>query len=471
MSTCDIPYFKENFMKRRSFIGAAAAAWIPGALALSCGRRQPQERRRKETITGVVATRQLPENIAGLTLKELRNDYHDRLFNRYLPFWEKEGIDKEHGGFMCILNDDGTVADDDKYCWYQGRGLWVYSFLYNNFGKDKHFLDIATKARDFIVKYMKAGNGTWNERVYRDGRVKEGVGPNVYGWLFIAAGLAEYYKATGNDEDYKMVLETIWATLRAYDNPQYKGSENNGGYPADMDFTGFRAQGHSMVFIWMLTQILSFKKNIKLEDLAAEHVSYIMKGFTHPYLLITNEYLQHDYSRIPGFEDYMYTGHSLETQWIVMFEAIRQGDRELFTTCKNLIRRYITMCWDYIFEGFGDGHFYVFDGPDRTRAKLYGAKSMWSHTEILLTTLHILEYTGEVWALEWYERTRAYALKHYDTPYGVWRQAVDRFGNDVQREGIPVKRKDNFHPPRYMMYNLLCLDRMIKNEGKLSTFR
>ncbi|MDP2984799.1 MAG: hypothetical protein Q8O92_15880 [Candidatus Latescibacter sp.] len=43
--------------------------------------------------------------------------------------------------------------------------------------------------------------------------------------------------------------------------------------------------------------------------------------------------------------------------------------------------------------------------------------------------------------------------------------------NDVQREGIPTIRKDNFHPARYMMLNILSLDRMIKNEGKLSTFR
>jgi len=458
-------------MERRMFLGTAAAASVPGIIGLSCKGGKQHPKKQKENITGTIDFRPIPEKIAGLSLKELRADYHERLFNRYLPFWEKGGIDKERGGFMCILNDDGTVADDEKYSWYQGRGLWVYSFLYNNFGKDKKFLDIAAKARDFIVKYMHAGNGTWHERVNRDGTVKEKAGENLYGWMFIAAGLAEFFKATGNDEDFKLVLETIWSTLRVYDNPQYKGATNNGGYPADMDFSGFRSQGHSMVLVWMLTQLLAIRKNIKLEDLVAEHSGYIMNAFTHPYLLITNEYLLHDYSRVPGFEDYMYTGHSLETQWIVMFEAIRQADRQLFDTCTMLIRRYLDMNWDYIFGGFGDGHYYVFDGPDRTRTKLYGEKSMWSHTEILLATLHILEYTGEKWALEWYERAREYSLKHFDTPCGVWRQAVDRFGNDIQRPGIPVKRRDNFHPPRYMMYNILCLDRMMKNEGKLSTFR
>jgi mannose/cellobiose epimerase-like protein (N-acyl-D-glucosamine 2-epimerase family) len=453
------------------FIGSAAAGGVSGALALSCGRRQPPKEAEKENITGLLVERDLPETIAGMTLQQLRDDYHDRLFNKYLPFWEKGGIDTQYGGFMCLLNEDGTVADDEKYSWYQGRGLWTYSFLYNNFGKDKHFLDVAAKARDFIVTHMYAGNGTWYERLNRDGSAKEGVSNNVYGWLFIAAGLGEFYRATGNEEDYKLFLETVWATLRTYDNPAYKGSSNNGGLPAETDFTGMREQGHSMCLIWMLTQILSFKRNLKLEEVVTEHVDYIMKAFLHPYMLVTNEYLLHDMTRVPGSEDYMFTGHSLETQWIVMMEAIRQGDRQLFDMSKEMIKRYLTLSWDYVFEGFGDGHFYVFDGPDRTRQKLYGVKSMWSHTEILLATMHILEFSGELWASEWYERARAYSLRSFDTPFGVWRQAVDRFGNDVQREGIPVTRRDNFHPPRYMMMNLLSLDRMIKNKGKLSQLR
>lgn len=456
-------------MKRRSFIGSAVAVGVPGALALSCGRRKPP--RDEDKITGVTKSRDIPERIAGATLKELRADYHHRLFNRYLPFWEKGGVDSKYGGFMCLLNEDGTVEDDEKYSVYQGRGLWTYSFLYNNFGKNKYYLDIASKTHDFIVENMYAGNGTWYERVFRDGRMKEGVGDSIIGWLYIAAGLGEFYKAAGDDADYKMALETLWASLRAYDNSLYTGVKNNGVYPSDMDFTGLRSQEHSSVILWMLTQLLGHKRNIKLEEVAAEHIDYLMKGFLHPYLLISNECLQHDYSRIPGFEDYMYTGNSLEAQCIVMFEAIRQGDRALFDTCKNHIRRYIALNWDYIFEGFGDGHFYVFDGPDRTRDRLYGAKSMWSHTEILIAAMHILEYTGEVWAKEWYERARAYCLTHFDSPTGVWRHTVDRFGNDSPREDIPLTLRDNFHQVRYMMLNLLSLERMIGNDGELSYFR
>jgi mannose/cellobiose epimerase-like protein (N-acyl-D-glucosamine 2-epimerase family) len=96
---------------------------------------------------------------------------------------------------------------------------------------------------------------------------------------------------------------------------------------------------------------------------------------------------------------------------------------------------------------------------------------MWAHCEILIACLTILEYTGEVWAKEAYERARAYTLKTMaNTGHGVWRQAVDRYGKDLKRVGISPKRKGNFHQPRMLMKNILSLERMIHNAGKLTPF-
>jgi N-acylglucosamine 2-epimerase len=412
----------------------------------------------------------LPHTIAGMTCEQLREDYRHRLFDRYLPFWDRGGYDEQLGGFMCTLDDDGTVADDEKFIWYQGRGLWVYSFLYNNLGKDPRHLEIAQKTRDFMDKYMKAENGAWYEAVHRDGRIKRGIGNDVYGWLFAANGLAEFYKAAGNDRDIEMACETIWAAMRAYNDPSYAGESLDESAGELTTARGIRAQGHSMVMVRMLTQLLSHHQDPELERLLEKHVDLIMSKFRNPSLGITNEHLLHDDSRIPGHEDHMFTGHSVETMWMVMFEAIRQGNYRLFVEAKDTFRRYIELSWDYVFEGFGDGDFYVFDGPGRTREALYGVKTMWSHCELMLGLMHILEYTGEWWAKDWYERVRAFAIKAFDTDYGVWRQAVDRFGKDVSRKGYPAKRKGNFHQPRYMMLNLLSLDRMIANEGKPTPF-
>ena len=196
-----------------------------------------------------------------------------------------------------------------------------------------------------------------------------------------------------------------------------------------------------------------------------------MDRFWNPDYGIANEYLRHDYTRLPEAAGHMFAGHALETLWIVMHEALRIKDRALFTTAKNRIRRLIEMCWDYVFDGWGDGNFFVHKTPEHDRGPQYEIKTMWAHCEILIACMTILEYTGEVWAKEWYERARAYLLRTMaNTPHGVWRQAVDRHGKNLQRVGVSPKRKGNFHQPRMLMMNLLSLDRMIQNSGRLTEF-
>ncbi len=73
-----------------------------------------------------------------MALADLREQYRSDLFDDYVPFWRTSGFDFELGGFMCAVADDGTQLNTEKSMWYQGRGLWTHSFLYNHFGGDEH---------------------------------------------------------------------------------------------------------------------------------------------------------------------------------------------------------------------------------------------------------------------------------------------------------------------------------------------
>ena len=95
------------------------------------------------------------------------------------------------------------------------------------------------------------------------------------------------------------------------------------------------------------------------------------------------------------------------------------------------------MCWDYVFEGWSSENYFVFSTLKHPLGTDYAVKTMWAHCEILIACLSILEYTGESWAADWYDRVRAFTLKTMPVAeHGVWRQAVDRFGKDVKRVGI-----------------------------------
>jgi hypothetical protein len=76
---------------------------------------------------------------------------------------------------------------------------------------------------------------------------------------------------------------------------------------------------------------------------------------------------RHDYGRLPGADAHMLVGHSVESLWIVMAEALRIKDPALFDTATSRIRRLLEMLWDYVFGGWGDGDFFVFATPGHPR--------------------------------------------------------------------------------------------------------
>ena len=41
----------------------------------------------------------------------------------FVAFWEAHGVDREHGGFLCALADDGTLVSEEKFAWYLARGV------------------------------------------------------------------------------------------------------------------------------------------------------------------------------------------------------------------------------------------------------------------------------------------------------------------------------------------------------------
>src|SRR5262245_31984411 len=132
-------------MKRRKFLGVFGAASVSASLGnLGFAERGP---------VSPCMTRQDGTEIAGMTLRELRDSLHTELFDVILPFWDKHGIDHEFGGVMCSLDYDGTLVNTEKLLWFQGRALWVYSHLYNHFGQDPRHLEVARKTKDFLLKY------------------------------------------------------------------------------------------------------------------------------------------------------------------------------------------------------------------------------------------------------------------------------------------------------------------------------
>ncbi len=447
-------------MKRRAFLGSTLAAGA-GAFGASCGGDGSPWSRGPGRGAG------MPGTLAGTTIENLREDYRHRLFDLYLSFWENGAYDAERGGFMTVTDDNGVPVSTVKTLESQGQALWMYSFLYNNMGEDEEHLGIARKTRDFMITHMRADGGRWYGAVERDGAPAADPGENASAWLQAAHGLSEFAKASKSRDDQEIIFETLWSALRVYDGLNYKGNPDYRGMSPDVSLNGLRELGHSATIIRLLTGYLSHTRNRRLEEVLEDHMTYVMESFFNPRLGVMNAFLKNDYTRIEGYEDYMQTGTALSAAWAVAFEAQRSRNASVFDDAAQMIRRYLEMGWDYVFEGFGDGNFYIFDGPDRTRDSLYSKKTLASHCEIMTAMLHIYEYTGEEWAKIWYERVRAFCLQKFAAVSPVWPLSLDRFGRAEVRRDTRGSERDIFHLPRFLILDLLSLDRMLEKMGKL----
>ena len=66
--------------------------------------------------------------------------YQNQLLNDTVPFWFPRSFDREHGGFLLMRDGDGSLIDDDKAVWIQGRATWLLSTFYSTIEKNAEWM-------------------------------------------------------------------------------------------------------------------------------------------------------------------------------------------------------------------------------------------------------------------------------------------------------------------------------------------
>lgn len=402
--------------------------------------------------------------LAGMGLGDLRSRYRHDLFDVMLPFWDQHGIDHELGGVMHALDYDGTRIRTEKQLWFQGRAIWVYSFLYNHFGNDERYIAIARKTKDFVLSHAVLKDGWWAEELSREGKVVRPFQGDIYGMYFVAEGLQEYAWATKDEESLKLALDLVKKLHRHIGSP---GFQMAGTGP------GIRPQGLWMVNLRIATQMLPRWKEPELEELAAKAVDAVVNRHFNPDIGLNNENLNLDFSRPKGEETKSILGHSIETLWMVMDEALRRNDEKLWSLCADRIRRHVEIGWDYVYGGLSQwinvdqgGYQWPVERPVGTdlEFKFVGEfqymKTLWSLNEILVAGLNVFERTRAEWAARFFGMAQQviderFSRKKFGQP------GFMLFGDRRMTSHPHTARQDNYHPPRQLMLNLITLDRML----------
>ena len=393
-----------------------------------------------------------------LNLQKLQDRYHSDLFDDFIPHMDQFVIDHQNGGFMCSVDiTNGKQVNSNKTAWFEGRGMWTYSFLYNHFGKNPKYLEVARKSKDLILKLQPKDNSFWTSSFDKMGNPLSGPG-DIYSSLFVAEGLAEFAKASGEKQYFTLAKKIILSCLDRYDSPDY---DYYVAYlnPEAPKIPAPRVLGHWMVFLRAATQILEDGPDADLQKVADRCLDACLNHHLNPEYKLFNEVLNHDMSRpANSFKDFSYTGHGIETCWMLLFEAARRKDKDLFTRIADIFKRHVSVAHDHVYGGY----FRALDHVGNNTWKV--DKVLWLQEEVLIGSLFMAEHTGDNWAQECFKETLEYVQQKFDVSGNLfWSSSGDR-----QLKEYAKNRAEHYHHPRHLMLNLLAVNRMLKRNGQAS---
>ena len=367
------------------------------------------------------------------------NLYKTALLEDVIPFWSKNSIDKDFGGYFSCLTREGKVYDTDKFVWLQGRQAWMYSYLYNNVAQNKEWLEIAKNGIDFLCKHAMDENGNFYFSLTREG--KPLISPyNIFSDCFATMAFGQYAKATGDKQIEELARKTYYNILERRTNPKGKFEKS----------TGNRALRNFSLPMILSNLVLELESVLPEEEVAMridDSINEVMNVFLQKDGLIY-ENLNPDGSFSDSFEGRLINpGHGIEAMWFMMDIAERKNDKKLLEEAEQVVLNILEFGWDKQYGGI----FYFLDIKGHPPQQLeWDQKLWWVHLEALvaLSKAYSLTKNQEIWS--WYQKVHDYAWNRFsDTENGEW------FGY-LSRQGEPHltlkggKWKGCFHVPRAM---------------------
>ena len=101
-------------------------------------------------------------------LRQLRIECVNEL-KSFVSFFNIGGVDHTHGGFCCGLSHAGKRLTDQKFVWFNGRGVWTYARLHrsgllahepapphddvHSDGMQGYLLQVAARAAAFAIEH------------------------------------------------------------------------------------------------------------------------------------------------------------------------------------------------------------------------------------------------------------------------------------------------------------------------------
>ena len=388
---------------------------------------------------------------------ELSSFYRAQLLEDCVPFWIEHGLDHEHGGYLTMLERDGTPYGSGKFVWGQGRAAYVFAKLYNTVERRSDWLEASRLGVEFLRKYALDKDGTAYYKLGRDGTPLYARPGEIFAESFMVLALAEYARATGSDEHLHEAVDLYWAIINRLKNGDLDRYSH-------IKTPQYREHAVTMIMINTTQELREADDDSRFADLIRSWVHDELYVFARDEQRVMFERFsllgQVDLTEPQGRS--ITPGHCLESCWFCLKEGLYLNDRSIVDRACQIMDWTLSLGWDtdyggiYNFldyEGKPPGHHDEDWGEDQD----WDEKLFWVHSEALFALLLASQTTGQDSLAEWYWKVHSWTFEHFpDSQYGEWFGYLRRDGSISQT--LKGGTKGFFHVPRALLNCMLLLE-------------
>jgi N-acylglucosamine 2-epimerase len=383
----------------------------------------------------------------------LKAFYESQLLDNTIPFWFPRSFDEEYGGFLLMRDADGSLIDDDKAVWIQGRATWMLSTLYNTVEKKQEWLDGAKLGYDFLNKHCFDKDGQMFFHVTRDGRpIRKR--RYFFSETFYVIAAAAYAKASGDEaaaEKARFVFGKCieYATTPGLLQPKFTNTRPSKGI------------GVPMIMMNTAQQLRETIGDPRCDEWIDKWIADIETNFVKDDIKCVMEQVAPDGSIIDHIDGRtLNPGHAMEGAWFILHEAkYRNNDKRLI----DLGCRMIDYMWERGWDKEHGGILYFRDVYNKPVQEYWqDMKFWWPHNEVIIATLLAYLMTGNEKYAQWHLLVHEYAYKYFhDKQNGEWFGYLHRNGTIAQTAKGNLY-KGPFHLPRQEWYCMQILGNYLK---------
>lgn len=351
----------------------------------------------------------------------------DWVFKGALPFWAEYGVDREYGGFLEeVAQDGGLTGCSFKRVRVQCRQTYVFSqaAVLGWPGGEA----LSQMGYEYLVAHARVAGGGWAKVLTREGNVAD-ASADLYDLAFVIFAMAWRYRASGDPEALAHARSALQFVQQNMTGP-------GGGFWAKLPASAPRLQNPHMHLTEACLAAFEASGDERFLDQAKQLVTLLRTRLFDGRTL--GERFDQDWRRLDSAEGRtLEPGHHFEWTWILAQYQKQTGEQvsgEALALADFAERFGVDRQTGAVFDAVGD------DG-----APLKRSSRAWTNTERLKAWLAIFELTGRDPTAEVSSTLNLFFRRYFaNAKPGAW---IDQFDG----EGRPMCEA----VPASIVYHLL----------------